>query len=463
MNTKSVTMRRVNVEARERTQAVVNHPRSIFLSVTVLALVIAITVGCGTTGDDKDSSQTAASLQAPTSSSGATTNSSDEPSFPNVVVYEDDIEPPRVVPTDLGLVWEAWEHLNRDYVDRDKLDPELAAEYAIRGITSILGDPQTAYVGPDVLKGQFGDVFEGEFQGIGAHVQMNARGSLVIVSPIEGGPAAAAGIKPGDIILEVDGESLEGLGVLEAVAKIRGPKDSIARLLVKHLGALDPEIVEVRRAVIPLESVYLRSEPGDDFIHVRVTDFYPQTADKLRAVVKQELSAGAKGLILDLRNNGGGLLTASVDIASQFIEDGLVLYVVEGNKRRTDYQVRSDNRNFFTDIPMVVLVNGGSASASEILAGSLQDHKRATVIGDTTFGKGSVNWLRNLSNGGGLYITIAYWYTPDGRLIQGEGLEPDIKITERDAQEADVAQFKRAVEELEKLTGATDFDPNASS
>lgn len=449
--------------AGERTETVANHPKSMFLSAAVLAIVVAITVGCGTNSGDKDSSQAVASLQAPSSPSGSSINSSDEPSFPNVVVHEEDIETPKVVPTDLGLVWEAWEHLNRDYVDRDKLDPELAAEYAIRGITSILGDPQTAYVGPDVLKGQFGDVFEGEFQGIGAHVQMNARGNLVIVSPIEGGPAAAAGIKPGDIILEVDGESLEGLGVLEAVAKIRGPKDSIARLLVKHLGALDPEIVEVRRAVIPLESVYLRSEPGDDFIHVRVTDFYPQTSDKLRAVVEQELNAGAKGLILDLRNNGGGLLTASVDIASQFIEDGLALYVIEGNKRRTDYHIKSENRDFLTDVPMVVLVNGGSASASEILAGSLQDHGRATVIGDTTFGKGSVNWLRNLSNGGGLYITIAYWYTPDGRLIQGEGLDPDIMVTDRDAQEADVAQFKRAIEELQRLTGATGSDSNSDA
>ncbi len=385
-------------------------------------------------------------------------NSTDAPHFPNVVVHDDDIVTPQHVPNELDVIWEAWEHLQRDFVDREKLDPELATEYAIRGITSTLGDPQTAYVRSDVLSGQFGDVFEGEFQGIGAFVEMNARGNLVIVSPVEGGPADLAGIKPGDIILEVDGESIEGLSTLEAVAKVRGPKDSIARLLVKKLGEIDPILIEVRRAVIPLTSIYLRSEPGDEFMHVRVTDFYPQTADKLREVIERELEAGAKGLILDLRSNGGGLLSSAVDVASLFIEDGLAMYVVDANKRRTDYPINTENREFLTDIPMVVLINGGSASASEILAGAFQDHDRATLIGDTTFGKGSVNWLRRLSNGAGLYITVAHWYTPDGRLIQGEGVAPDIEVISRDAQKADVDQLRRAIEELETITGGSSFN-----
>ena len=222
-------------------------------------------------------------------------NSTDAPQFPNVVVHEDDIVAPSHVPSELDVIWEAWEHLNRDYVDREKLDPELATEYAIRGITSTLGDSQTSYVRKEVLTGQFGDVFEGEFQGIGAFVQMNARGSLVIVSPIEGGPADLAGIKPGDIILEVDGESLEGLSTLEAVSKIRGPKDSIARLLVKKLGQIDPVLIEIMRAVVPLTSVRLRSEPGEEFMHIRLTDFYPQTAEKLRGVIEQEIEAGSEG------------------------------------------------------------------------------------------------------------------------------------------------------------------------
>ena len=390
-------------------------------------------------------------------------NSTDAPQFPNIVVHEDDIVAPSHVPSELDVIWEAWEHLNRDYVDREKLDPELATEYAIRGITGTLGDSQTSYVRKEVLSGQFGDVFEGEFQGIGAFVQMNARGSLVIVSPIEGGPADLAGIRAGDIILEVDGQSLDGLSTLEAVSKIRGPKDSIARLLVKKLGQIDPVLIEIKRAVVPLTSVRLRSEPGEEFMHIRLTDFYPQTAEKLRGVIEQEIEAGAKGLILDLRSNGGGLLSAAVDVASLFVEDGLALYVVDANNRRTDYNINTEGRQFLTDIPMVVLINGGSASASEILAGALQDHDRAKLIGDTSFGKGSVNWLRRLSNGAGLYITVAHWYTPDGRLIQGEGVEPDIEVTSRDAQKADVDQLRKAIEELESITGGGSSELNGSS
>ena len=390
-------------------------------------------------------------------------SSTDAPLFPNVVVHDNEVVAPQHVPNELDVIWEAWEHLNRDFVERNKLDSELATEFAIRGITSTLGDPQTSYVRKEVLDGQFGDVFEGEFQGIGAYVEMNARGHLVISSPIEGGPADLAGIKPGDIILEVDGESLEGLSTLEAVSKIRGPKDSIASLLVKKLGKLEPVLIEIKRGVIPLTSVRLRSEPGDKFMHVRVTDFYPQTADKLRAVIERELEAGAQGLILDLRSNGGGLLSAAVDVASLFIEDGLAMYVVDANKRRTDYPINTESREFLTDIPMVVLINGGSASASEILAGAFQDHDRATLIGDTSFGKGSVNWLRRLSNGAGLYITVAHWYTPDGRLIQGEGVAPDIEVTSRDAQKADVDQLRRAVEELESMTEGGSFGLSGSS
>ena len=415
----------------------------------LLVSFVFATAGCGSSsGEDESVNGIATSTQA-TSLSG--TPHSSAPEFPDVKLHENEIVPPHITPDDFNIVWEVWEHLNRDYVDRSKLNGEASAEGAIRGITSILGDPHTAYVDPEVLSGSFGDVFQGEFQGIGAHVHMNARGKIIIVSPIDGSPADRAGIRPGDIVLEVDGESLDGLSLLEAVSKIRGPEGSTVALLVKHLGSSDPVIIEVVRGTIPLESVTLRSEPGDEFIHVRMTEFFPQTPEKLTGIIKPEIEGGAKGLILDLRDNAGGLLDPAVDIASIFVEDGLILYIEYGDKRRTDHMVNHE-RGYFTTIPMVVLVNGGTASASEILAGALQDHKRATVIGTTTFGKGSVNWLRRLSNGGGLYITVAHWFTPLDRIIQDRGITPDIEVNDRNPRETDIRQLKRAKEELEKLS-----------
>ena len=262
-----------------------NHQAAKTFAIVIFALTLMIGLGCGTIGGDDSESSAGALPAQPTpdlekiveqivtkmhedataeeiqqlvretvsDALEAHETSADAPLFPKVVVHEDDIVVPQHVPNGLDVVWEAWEHLNRDFVDREKLDPELATEFAIRGITSTLGDPQTSYVRKEVLDGQFGDVFQGEFQGIGAYVEMNARGHLVISSPIEGGPADLAGIKPGDIILEVDGESLEGLSTLEAVSKIRGPKDSIARLLVKKLGQIDPVLIEIKRGVHPVD------------------------------------------------------------------------------------------------------------------------------------------------------------------------------------------------------------------
>jgi carboxyl-terminal processing protease len=306
-----------------------------------------------------------------------------------------------------------------------------------------------------VVTGSFSDIFRGNFEGIGAHVNLNRAGRLIIVSPIEGGPAEAAGIRPGDIILEVDGEVIEGLSLLEAVARIRGPKGTMVQLLVKHLGALDPVLIPVERNVIPLVSVVLRSQPGDKFAHIRLTQFFPNSPEALKEMLQQVIDDGAEGLILDIRDNDGGTLNAVVEIASMFLdseEQDLVLYVQKGDGSRTNWKIR--DVGIAKSMPMVILVNERSASSSEVLAGALQDYKRATVIGTTTFGKGSVNIMRPLSNGGGLYITIAHWYTPFGRIIQGEGLTPDIEVTDRDRQEADIQQLRAAIEELERKTAS---------
>lgn len=419
-----------------------------YLATLVALLAIAAAACGGDDGDAAESSDTASAF-------AAVSINPESPVFPEVVQPEKAVERRNPVPEDLSIIWEAWSFLLDDYVDASALNPEAFSEEAVRGMLTILGDRQTAYISPEVITGSFSDVFRGNFEGIGAHVNLNRAGRLIIVSPIEGGPAEAAGIRPGDIILEVDGEVIEGLSLLEAVARIRGPKGTMVQLLVKHLGALDPVLIPVERNVIPLVSVVLRSQPGDKFAHIRLTQFFPNSPEALKEMLQQVIDDGAEGLILDIRDNDGGTLNAVVEIASMFLdpeEQDLVLYVQKGDGSRTNWKIR--DVGIAKSIPMVILVNERSASSSEVLAGALQDYERATVIGTTTFGKGSVNILRPLSNGGGLYITIAHWYTPFGRIIQGEGLTPDIEVTDRDRQEADIQQLRAAIEELERKTAS---------
>ena len=380
--------------------------------------------------------------------------SSSESVFPPVVSLDEPLKGPSEVPEELKAVWEAWALLAREHVDRSTFDPAEFTDAAIRGMISALTDDiHTHYLSEEAFDIQ-GQDLEGKFEGIGAHVQMGPNGKLVVVSPMEGSPADRAGIRPGDIIVAVDGISIEGLGLLEAVAMIRGPRGTEVVLLIKHLLALDPEEIVVTRGVIPVASVLLRSEPGDRIAHIRVLDFNADTADALKGMIEETVAAGSEALIIDIRNNPGGLLNSAIDVTSLFLDGGLALYKVDGAGQREDLNARRGG--IATDIPMVVLANEFSASGSEIFVGALQDHNRAKVVGTTTFGKGSVGILRRLSNGGGMVITIARFYTPSGRLIEGEGLEPDIEVVSRDPQEADISQLERAIEELEAVLDGRD-------
>jgi carboxyl-terminal processing protease len=417
-----------------------------YILVAIFAATFVAAVACG-----NGELATAPSAVVDRSAGKVTTTGDD--SFPEVIPLDVPLEAPSEVAEELRIIWEAWAILTRDHVDRADLDPSMMSEAAIRGMLIALGDPHTNYVSPEAMAIDSNDIFQGEFEGIGAHVSANRNGIIIIVAPIAGGPAEAAGIRPGDQILGVDGESIEGLSVLEAVALIRGPKGSTVSLEVKHLGALDPVIIDIVRGVIPLTSVLVRSQPGDKFLHVRLTNFYPETVQELSDAISEAMGNGAKGLVLDVRDNPGGLLSSVVDIAELFLAEGLVLYQVDGAGKRTNWNVSGPGD--FTDLPMVILANGFSASASEVLAGAMQDHQRALLIGESTFGKGSVNILRPLSNGGGMFITTSRWYTPLGRLIQDIGLEPDIEVTHTDPRKKDVEQLKRALTELENLVAAS--------
>mgnify|MGYP006152134049 FL=1 len=388
-------------------------------------------------------------------------NLAEEPDLPTPVKYSDSSAPYPMTstlpkeqlgssegtPRELEAVWEAWSLLNKEHIDRATFEAGTFEESAIKGLIDSVQDTHTSYVDPLVLQIEQTDL-SGQFEGIGAHVRRREDGMIQIISPIEGGPAEAAGILAGDIILAVDGESIEGLELLEAVSKIRGPKGSIVSLTVKHIGELDTTIIDVSRDVIALPSVLLRTDPGDDITHIRITEFKGDTPIRLSEILSKELEAGSKGLILDLRSNPGGYLQQVFDIANMFLDDGVIL-LEERQSENVTWQ--ASGGGFASKLPMVVLVNKYSASGSEILMGAFQDNERATVIGEQTFGKGTVNVFRKLSNGGGLYMSVGRWYTPNKRPIEGEGLTPDILVTSRDSKEADIKQVDEAYKELNKL------------
>jgi carboxyl-terminal processing protease len=286
-----------------------------------------------------------------------------------------------------------------------------------------LDDPHTSYfesydVVSDALEG-------GSFEGIGAIITLED-GELTVVSPIAGGPAERQGVRSGDKILEIDGEPTSGMSLMEAVLKVRGEIGTTVILLILHQSENAPVTIEIVREEITIDSVYLDMLP-DDIAHIQVTQFANGTSDELIVALSDAIQSGAVGIILDLRGNPGGYLDVTVDVASEFLDGGIVLYEADeaGNIFK---EWTASSGGLAIDLPIVVLVDGGSASGSEVLAGALQDRGRATLIGTVTFGKGSVNVVRELSDGSALVVTTARWLTPDYHQIEGVGLTPDIEV-----------------------------------
>ena len=319
----------------------------------------------------------------------------------------------------LDIVEQAWNIIFQDYVDQDRLDATILSQAAIKGMVEALDDPYTSYLDAETYQLDMGHL-EGKFEGIGAHVGIRDE-QLTIIAPITDSPAAKAGIRAGDIILEIDGRSASGISTAEAVLIIRGPKGTPVRLLILHQGDTEPEEIEVVRAEIELSSI--RFEMREDIAYINITHFSERTNEELSPVLQSLTQEAATGIVLDLRSNPGGLLQTVVDVASHFLTEGVVIYVVDNQGERTATEVTPEGTT--TDLPLVVLIDSYSASASEVLAGALQDYARATIAGTRTYGKGSINVLHQLQDGSGLYITTARWLTPNGRPIEGEGIEPD--------------------------------------
>jgi len=364
-------------------------------------------------------------------------------------------------PKQLGVVDEAWNTILNDYVDKDKVDLDALSSSAIKAMLESIHDPYAAYFNPAEYKIIKQINLEGTFGGIGAMVTIRD-GQIAVIAPIAGTPAERAGIKPGDKILQINGNSTEGMSLEEAVLKIQGEPGTQVTIQVLHQGEEAPITLVITREEIDLPSVYPEIIQGNStttptpapivtpmpngIALITITYFSERTGDETVSALKNVLASGAKGIVLDLRDNPGGVLDSAVAVASQFLKDGIVLYALNSNGKKETWDVKPGG--LATDLPLAVLVNGNSASASEVVAGALQDRERAPLIGNQTFGKGSINHFRQLSDGSAIYISIGRWYTPNGRQIEGNGLTPNIVVerTEQDVQQGKDPQFDQAIE-----------------
>ncbi len=355
-------------------------------------------------------------------------------------------------PEDFRIFWEAIDLVEQEFFG-PLPDSKDMTYGAIRGVLDLLNDPNTSFLTPDEAQ-SFMESMEGTFEGIGATVEWDEELKAVrIVEPFENQPAWNAGLRRGDLIIKIDGEPVSEMsGLTEAITKIKGPKGTKVVLTILRPGeSPEPFDVEVVRDVIQIPLVF-SDQVGEnqDIAHIRLSRFSENAGRSLRQAVNDALDQDPRGLILDLRGNPGGLLREAVSVSSIFLEDKVVL--IERFSDGTEQVYRTEGSPAVPeDLPIVVLVNEGTASASEIVAGALQDHGRAVLVGTVTFGKGSVQLPHRLSDGSLLRVTVAKWFTPNGRSIDGTGLEPDIQVelTEEDVQQERDPQLERAIELLQ--------------
>ncbi len=324
------------------------------------------------------------------------------------------------------LMSEAWNTIEQDYVDRSAVQHRTLTYGAIRGMVDSLGDTgHSTFLTPEMVKGE--RVFEaGEFSGIGAEVQVK-NNQVVIVAPMDGSPAQKAGLRPGDIIVRIEDQAVASLPLNQVVGKILGPAGTRVTLTIRSPATGRERTLSITRANIRFRSVTWSILPGTTTAYVRIAFFNPGTSRSLETSLDDIQRRGATGLVLDLRNDPGGLLDMAVDVASQFLESGVVLQ--EKNAKGEIRSVPVKTGVLKCGLPMTVLTNGGTASASEIVAGALQDARRATILGETTFGTGTVLKSIPLSDGSALMLAVLEWLTPTGRTIWHTGITPDIVVS----------------------------------
>ena len=357
-----------------------------------------------------------------------------------------DITPPQTpadAPDNFDFFWQTVNQVATDCGDSAPQGNEITYA-AIDGVIVRLNDHNTELLTPDRAE-QFRIELDSSFEGIGANVVEAEGGGVQIVRPFAGSPAERAGIRSNDIVIAVDGKDVTDLTLDEAVQLIRGPADSTVVLTIKRQGDASPFDVEVTRGRIDIP--VLEAETRDDnLLYLALYDFSSRSSEEMKTALTDAVNKKVDGVILDLRGNPGGFLDAAIEIASLFIKDGVI--ATEEGERNFEHDATGDV--IVPDLPLVVLVDGGSASASEIVAGAIQDLKRGILVGETTYGKGSVQSLFDMSDGSLLRVTTARWFTPLGREIDGEGLQPDIRVQFGDDPQSD-PQLQAAVEYLLKL------------
>ncbi|KKW46339.1 MAG: hypothetical protein A3A43_00925 [Candidatus Liptonbacteria bacterium RIFCSPLOWO2_01_FULL_56_20] len=366
--------------------------------------------------------------------------------FPKVITIQGvtNLEDGKPVSVDFGNFWEAWQLIKENSLKEDVSDQDKVYG-ALRGLVASLGDPYSVFLPPEEDQ-KFHEDIEGNFGGIGAEIGIR-KNQLIIVAPLKNTPASRAGLLAGDQILKVNASSTDGVTVDQAVRWIRGPKETSVTLTIFRNGWEDSKEFKITRGTIVVPT--LDFEMKEDIAFVQLHSFNANANQLFWQALIEAERKGARGLILDLRNNPGGYLEVAVDIASWFLPRG-TLVVSEASRTGTDEIFRANGNAALVDFPAVALINQGSASASEILAGALRDQRKMLLIGETSFGKGTVQQLLPLRDDSSVKLTIAHWVLPGGRILENEGLVPDIevKISDKDVASGNDPQLAKALEVL---------------
>jgi len=342
-----------------------------------------------------------------------------------------------------NLFWDVWDALKKDYVDKDKLNEKEMFYGAIKGMVAATGDPYTVFMDPKIAQ-DFANDLAGTFEGIGAEIGIR-KDILTIISPLADSPAEKAGLKAGDKILAINGTSTMGITVDEAVNKIRGQKGTKVKLTIMREGVKEPKEIEITRDTIMIKSVKTEIRP-DKIMVIKISNFNDDTNDLFNKAVEMAVKDNPAGIIIDLRNDPGGYLETAIDVASKWIDSGIVVSEQFADGKKNDFYARG--RAALKNFKTVVLINQGSASASEIVSGALKDYGKATLVGKKSFGKGSVQTLEQMKDGSELKVTIAKWLTPKGYNINEQGIQPDfeVELKDEDVEKNKDPQMDKAVD-----------------